>query len=188
MNIALLASNGETVALASRLISSGNMVRTAFADESLPECDWFIFDESSPLSSKENRINTKARIAEALSLGKPVMAMLTENAPVTPKCAVAFSELLQFSSAAAVTLSGAEDILGLDLDDDEVDRLPGSPDDGYPADAALFAHALVSTYELTFGLVYDAEHESGVLYANNTYDVITADSMENAVAELFRVG
>jgi hypothetical protein len=35
MKIALLASTGETVALASRLISSGNTVRTAFADESV---------------------------------------------------------------------------------------------------------------------------------------------------------
>ena len=188
MKIALLASTGETVALASRLISSGNTVRTAFADESLPECDWFLFDESSPLSSKENRAHTKARIAEALSGGKPVLAILTENAPVTPKCAVAFSELLQFSSAAAITLSGAEEILGLDVDDDEVDRLPGSIDDGYPADAALFAHALVTGYELTFGLVYDSEKQNGVLFADNAYDVITAESMENAIAELFRVG
>ena len=187
MKLALLTSNGETVALASRLISGGASACTAEIDKPLPACDWLLFDESAPLSSPKGRASTKALLLEALSIGKPLLAFLSPNAPITPKCAVVMTELLGFSSAVAVTPLGATDILGLECDgaSDEYARDLYS-DDLTLLNAALLAHSLVHTHELTFSLVFDPDISRGVLYDGGTYTTIEAESIEGAIASLFR--
>lgn len=187
MKLALLMSNGEAVALASRLAVMGASPRIASTEAPLPECDWLVFDESAPISSPAGRNATRRLIGEALSLGRPIFAFLSPTAPVTPKCAVAFTELLSFSSAACATPSGAADILGLDADPDsdpEIARLFG--DDESLSSMAALARALLETYDLTFSLIYDPDTDQGILFASGAYDKISAESIESAVAELFR--
>lgn len=187
MKFALLTSNGETVALASRLISVGASACTAEIDKPLPACDWLLFDESAPLSSQKGRASVKALLWEALSAGRPLLAFLSPNAPVTPKCAVVMTELLSFSSAATVTPIGATDILGLECDgasDEQIRDLYF--DDPSLLNAASLARSLVDTHELTFSLVFDPDLSRGVLYDGATYTTIEEESIEGAIASLFR--
>lgn len=187
MKFALLTSNGETVALASRLISGGASACTAEIDKPLPACDWLLFDESAPLSSPAGRTSVKALILEALSAGKPLLAFLSPNAPITPKCAVVMTEFLGFSSAAAVTPLGATDILGLENDgvsDEHIRELYF--DDPSLLNAASLARSLVDMHDLTFSLVFDPDLSRGVLYDGGTYTTIEAESIEGAIASLFR--
>lgn len=187
MKIALLASNGETVALASRLAVLGASPRIASGDSPLPDSDWLLFDESLPISSPKGRSETRRLIGEALSLGRPVFAFLSPNAPVTPKCAVTFTELLSYSSAASATPASATELLGLDAEPDgdpEIVRLFGD-DEGLMQLAAL-ARALAEAHDLTFALIFEPDDNRGVLFASGAYDAITAESIESAVAELFR--
>lgn len=184
MKSALLMSNGETVALASRLIAAGVSVCTAQAKNPLPACDALFFDESIPLLSPEGRMNTKRLIGEALASRKPVIAILSPAAPVTPKCGVVMSELLSYSSAAVTTPNGAEEILGLDREtDQEIDSK--FEDNPSLARSAALAKALMEAHDLSFALVFDPDEGHGVLFAGDAYDMITAQSFENAVSELF---
>lgn len=188
MKLALLASNGETVALASRLIAAGATACTARTGEALPSCDWLLFDESVPLSSPSERSAVKHLLGEVLSSGKPVFAFLSPNAPATPKCAVVMTELIGFSSGAAVTPSGASDILGIDCEPltDPSIAAQYAESEALSRTAAL-ARALAETHDLTFALVFDPDESCGVLYAGDAYDTITAESIEGAIAEIFRV-
>ncbi|MBR2906572.1 MAG: hypothetical protein IKC26_00830 [Clostridia bacterium] len=187
MKLALLASNGETVALASRLISGGASACTAEAGKPLPACDWLLFDESTPLSSTEARTATRHLLGEALAAGKPLFAFLSPNAPVTPKCAIVMTELLGFSSAAAVTPSGASDILGLDGNADSDPRISETfGDDVCLTHAAALAKELSDTFDLTFSLVFDPDESRGVLFAGDAYNTTVAESIEGAIASLFR--
>ena len=187
MKLSLLMSNGEAVALASRLLVMGASPRIATADAPLPDCDWFVFDEGPLLASPAERASARRLVGEALSLGRPGLAFLSPNAPATPKCAVAFSELLSFASCAVVTPSCASEILGIDAEpgsDPEAVRALGD-DEGLLLMAA-FARTLLEENDLTFSLVFDPDAERGVLFASGAYDIITAESVESAVAELFR--
>ena len=94
MKLALLMSNGETVALASRLIATGASVCTAQTDAPRPSSDWLIFDESIPLASPDERTATRKLIGNALVSGMPVFAFLSPAAPATPRCALVMSEML----------------------------------------------------------------------------------------------
>ena len=186
MKISLLASPGESVALASRLAVLGASPRIATPDSPLPECDWLIFDESHPLTSPSARTETRRLIGEALALSRPVFAFLSPNAPVTPKCAVTFTELLGYSSAASATPAAASDILGLDADPDsdpEIARVCG--DDPSLSAMASLARLLAESYDLTFSLIFDPDENRGVLFLSGAYDIITAESIESAVAEIF---
>lgn len=187
MKLALLASNGETVALASRLISGGTSACTAEVGKPLPVCDWLLFDESAPLSSSDARLAVKRLIGEALAGGKPLFAFLSPNAPVTPKCAVVMTELIGFSSATAVTPSGAIDVLGLDGNEENDPRiLEAFTDDELLSRAAALARELCETFELTFALVFDPDASRGVLFTGDAYNTIVAESIEGAIASLFR--
>lgn len=187
MKLALLASNGETVALASRLIGAGASACTARLGEPLPACDWLLFDESAPLASHLDRNATKLLLGEALANGKPLFAFLSPNAPATPKCAVVMTELLGYSSAAAATPSGTADILGIDADPSDDDGITAfSAGDDSLARMAALSRELSRCYDLTFSLIFDPDEDRGVLFAGNAYDIITATSIESAIAELFR--
>ena len=187
MKFALLMSSGETVALASRLIGVGAQACTVLPENPLPACDFLIFDESVPLTGAKSRTETRRLCGEALSKGKPILAFLSPVAPVTPKCAVVMNELIGFSSAAVVTPAGASDILGLDEDDGDDEKIAREiGDDAFAIRAARLARALCTAHDLTFALVFDGDEERGVLFTGDAYDVITASSAENAVAELFR--
>lgn len=186
MKVALLASNGVTVALASRLIAGGVKASTVTDESSLEGCDWFLFEESIPLSSKEQRSETKKLIGSALLSGKPTFAYLTPNAPATPKCAVVMNELLSFSSAAAVTPSGATDILGVEIETISEEESEANESQALDARLSALARTLCETYEWTFALVFDPDEGRGVIFADGAYDVIIAQSMENAIAEVFQ--
>ena len=187
MKLALLTSNGEAVALASRLIAGGASACTAEADKPLPVgADLLLFDESTPLLSREGRAATRALLFEALSKGKPTLAFLSPNAPATPKCAIAMTELLGFSSAAAFTPHGASEILGLDPDgstDDTLRTLYG--DDPLLSEAGALARAATLAHELSFALVFDPDASRGVLYDGSAYTTVEAESIEGAIASLF---
>lgn len=187
MKFALLMSNGETVALASRLAAVGITPCIAAPNEALPLSDLLIFDESVPLTSPDAKRNTFRLISEALSARKPVMAVLTDNAPVSPKCALTVNELLGFSSMAVVTPAGAREILGLD-GEYESDPLIGETFGGDPvlSEAAALARDLVTAHELSFSLLFLPEENRGILYTGEAYDVIEAETLENAIAEIFR--
>ena len=187
MKLALLMSNGETVALASRLIAVGASACTVKLGSPLPASDWLMFDESIPLASLQDRADTRALIRDALVSGKPVFAFLSPSAPASPKCALVMSEMLAYSSAAAVTPFGAASILGLEGEyEGDAQIAAAFGDDEGSSQMAALAKELLETHELSFTLVFDPEGERGVLYTGDAFEEITAQSMENAVAELFR--
>lgn len=187
MKFALLTSNGEAVALASRLIAAGASACTAQTGAPLPASDWLLFDESVPLASPADRAETKRLLGEALSAGHPVFAFLSPAAPASPKCAVVMTELLGYSSAAAVTPFGASQILGLDGDPDADPKIAETlGDDEELCRFAALAKELAETYDLPFTLVFDPDGERGILFAGDAYDTVTAESIEGAIAELFR--
>lgn len=186
MKLALLASNGETVALASRLISGGASACTAEIGKPLPTCDFLLFDESVPLSSSESRTAVKHLMGEALAAGKPLFAFLSPNAPVTPRCAVVMTELFGFSSAAALTPNGASDILGFDGNENGDSRiLETFADDAFSVRAAALARETAEAFELTFALVFDPDEGRGVLFTGDAYSVVAAETIEGAIASLF---
>lgn len=187
MKLALLMSNGETVALASRLIATGASVCTAQTDAPLPSSDWLIFDESIPLASPDERTATRKLIGNALVSGMPVFAFLSPAAPATPRCALVMSEMLGYSSAAVATPRGASEILGLECDyesDEEIVKVFG--DDEGALQMAALAKEMRKFYELSFTLIYDPDEERGILYTGESFEELHAESMENAVSELFR--
>lgn len=187
MKLALLMSNGETVALASRIIAAGSSACIAEIDSPLPSCDWLLFDESFPLSSPEHRKSVKRLLGEALSGGKPAFAVLTPGAPVTPKCALAVNEMLMYASALATTPTGAADILGMDGDTAADPSLGASlGEDLSLLRMGALARETAETHELSFVLIYDPEAERGVFFAGGAYDAITVGSFEDAIAEIFR--
>lgn len=187
MKLALLMSNGETVALASRLIAVGASACTAQKDAPLPSCDWLLFDESTLIASKEDRNEAKRLLTEALSLGRPAFAFLSPSAPATPKCALTVTEALAFCSAAAATPSGASDVLGLDGEYENDTKIAETfGDDAVLSRTAALARDILTAHELSFSLVFDPDEGRGVLFAGDAYDTIAAESLEGAVAELFR--
>ena len=97
------------------------------------------------------------------------------------------SELLGISSAAAVTPLGATDILGLEADGSDDERISSLfSDDPLLSFVSPLARTLVETHELSFAIVFDPDASRGVLYDGNTYTEIKAESIEGAIASLFR--
>lgn len=180
-------SNGETVALASRLIAAGGSACTVQPNAPLPSCDWLLFDESIPLSSPTLRAETKRLLAEALSQGHPTLLFLSPCAPLTPKCAVIATELFAYASAAVATPNIATELLGLDgtvEENSEITKAFG--DDSELCRMASLAEELAKTGDFVFSMIFDPDEARGVLFASDAYDAITADSIENAIAGLFR--
>ena len=187
MKFALLMSNGETVALASRLISVGASACTAQTGSPLPSSDWLLIDESTPLSSPQGRSESKRLLTEALSMGHPSMIFLSPNTPVTPKSAIVATELFAYTSAAVTTPDIAVNLLGLDgitEHHDEITRALGE-DEALCRMAAL-AEELARANDFVFSLIFDPEECRGILFSADAYDVIAAESIESAIAEIFR--
>jgi len=180
-------SNGETVALASRLIAVGENACTVQPNMPLPSCDWLLFDESTPLTSPALRAETKKLLTEALGAGRPTLLFLSPSTPLTPKCAVIATELFAYTSAAVTTPEIAMNLLGLEGVFEENSEIIATFGDDEPlCRMAALAEELSKTGDFVFSMIFDPEAERGVLFTADAYDTITAESIENAIAELFR--
>lgn len=179
MKLSLFVPKEQLILSAAHLSAAGISVMPLSPEdrfeEKLADTDWVFFSEGIPLLSSAAHKETRRLLSESLRQGKPVFACLSPDAPVTPKCALLMTELLQFSSAAAATAEGAVEILGLD---------PLSEEGEDPA--VTLARALCETFGLSFSLIFDPEEKRSVLFSGDSYDIIESDSMERAIAAIFR--